>query len=113
MLSAEVSELSVDVGALCANAARLRSVYDERRSRIVFRGREVILRDVAAKLLAWLDMFKQIGDVVVDFNPDCYALPWASVDFLLNVSGRRSKSILSASKPYMMSLTKGPGMSPD
>jgi hypothetical protein len=33
------------------------------------------LRDTAAKLLAWLDKFKQVSDIVVNHDPQHFALP--------------------------------------
>lgn len=50
-----------------------------------FRGKEIILRDVAAKIVLWLDKFKSIGDVAVNFDPVHASLPWAGVRFLLEV----------------------------
>jgi hypothetical protein len=47
------------------------------------RGRELILRDTANKSVAWLDKFKQIGDVAVNFGQHLAALPWDGVRLLL------------------------------
>jgi hypothetical protein len=35
--------------------------------------------------LAWLDKFKQVGDVAVNFDPHHAALPWAGVRLMLEV----------------------------
>ncbi len=51
----------------------------------MFCGRELILRDKAAKLLAWLDVFKQVEDVAVNYDPQRFALPWAGMRFVLVV----------------------------
>lgn len=48
-------------------------------------GRQIILRDVVGKIIAWIDKFKQIGDIVVSFDPVHAALPWAGIRFLLEV----------------------------
>jgi hypothetical protein len=50
-----------------------------------FQGKEIILRDIAEKIVLWLDTFKAIGDVVVNFDPVHAGLPWAGVRFLLQV----------------------------
>jgi ankyrin repeat domain-containing protein 50 len=50
-----------------------------------FQGKEIILRDVAEKVILWLDKFKTVGDVVVTFDPVHASLPWAGVRFLLQV----------------------------
>ena len=45
----------------------------------------MVLRDVADKVLVWIDKFKQIGDIVIQYDPVHAALPWAGVRFLLDV----------------------------
>jgi predicted lipoprotein len=52
---------------------------------------EKLLKDKKAKapkiekLLNWMDRFKEIGDIVVQFDPVHAALPWAAVRLLLKV----------------------------
>jgi len=48
-------------------------------------GETVILRDVFDKIIRWIDIFKQVGDVVIQYDPVHAALPWAAVRFLLQV----------------------------
>ena len=48
-----------------------------------FRGKEIIVRDVAYKLLTWVDKFKAVGDTAIQYDPVHAALPWAGVRFLL------------------------------
>ena len=50
---------------------------------------EVVLRDVGMKILRWVDKFKQIGDIIVQFDPAHAALPWAGFQFLLQVDLNR------------------------
>ncbi|ORY68872.1 uncharacterized protein BCR38DRAFT_455710 [Pseudomassariella vexata] len=49
-------------------------------------GEQVIVRDVLAKLVKWVNHFKEVGDIVVQYDPIHAALPWAGVRFLLNVA---------------------------
>lgn len=56
-----------------------------RKWKIEYRGRQLILRDLAQKTLKWIDAFKQVGDVVVSFDPVHAALPWAVIRFFLQV----------------------------
>ena len=58
--------------------------------KIKFRDEEVVLRDVGMKILRWVDTFKQIGDIIVQFDPVHAALPWAGFRFLLQVDLNRS-----------------------
>jgi hypothetical protein len=84
-LRRHVSGPSVDIDSLCQLAAAQRDRCEQRRWVFTFRGREIILRDMAAKVLAWLDVFKQVGDIAANYDPHHFALPWAGVRFLLAV----------------------------
>ena len=66
-------------------AEKKRNDCEDRRWKFEFKGRQIILRDVAEKILVWVDRFKQIGDIAVNFDPFHAALPWAGVRFLLEV----------------------------
>jgi hypothetical protein len=48
-------------------------------------GHKVILRDVFAKIATWIDKFKQVGDVAIQYDPGHAALPWAAIRFVLQV----------------------------
>ena len=48
-------------------------------------GEVVIIRDLLDKVLSWVKKFKEIGDVIVQFDTLHAALPWAGVRFLLQV----------------------------
>ena len=48
-------------------------------------GEAVILRDVFDKIVKWIDIFKQVGDAAVQYDPVHAALPWAGVRFVLQV----------------------------
>ena len=50
-----------------------------------FQGNEIILRDIVAKIVFWLDKFKTVGDVAANFDPVHTSLPWAGFRFLLQV----------------------------
>ncbi|KAI4199301.1 MAG: hypothetical protein LQ350_004683 [Teloschistes chrysophthalmus] len=49
-------------------------------------GEVVIVRDLCEKLIKWVNKFKEIGDVAVQYEPTHAALPWAAVRFLLQLS---------------------------
>lgn len=48
-------------------------------------GETVVIRDVFEKIVRWIDTFKQIGDVAVQYDPAHASLPWAGIRFLLQV----------------------------
>ena len=69
------------------NTAKEIAVEKRWRCRWPGRGGEtVILRDLLSKIVTWLDRFKEIGDIVVQYDPVHAALPWAGVRFLLKVN---------------------------
>lgn len=48
-------------------------------------GEKAKVRDVFEKLSGWIDKFKDVGDVIVQYDPGHAALPWAAVRFCLQV----------------------------
>ncbi|KAF8417569.1 hypothetical protein EV426DRAFT_645752 [Tirmania nivea] len=53
--------------------------------RINFLGDDIVLRHVGLKILHWVNRFKEIGDIIVQFDPGHAALPWAGFRFLLKI----------------------------
>jgi hypothetical protein len=49
------------------------------------KGEDVILRDLFAKIVVWVDKFKEVGDIAVQYDPMHAALPWAAVRLVLQV----------------------------
>jgi hypothetical protein len=49
-------------------------------------GDKVNVRDVLTKVAKWLNHFKDVGDLAVQYDPAHAALPWAGFRLLLNVS---------------------------
>ncbi|KAI5839362.1 hypothetical protein DFP73DRAFT_634572 [Morchella snyderi] len=58
---------------------------DKKRRVYKLGDKEVALRDIADNLIKWIDKFKQIGDLAVQYDPVHAALPWAGFRFLLMV----------------------------
>lgn len=48
-------------------------------------GEVIIVRDLFRKIAIWIERFKDIGDVAVQYDAGHAALPWAGVRFLLQV----------------------------
>ncbi|KAF7556665.1 hypothetical protein G7Z17_g1205 [Cylindrodendrum hubeiense] len=74
-------------------AAVLKVAEDKReislRRRWKFKGRNnetVVIRDVLEKIAKWVDCFKAIGDVAVQFDASAASLPWAAMRFLLQIT---------------------------
>ncbi|KAI5796206.1 hypothetical protein FPQ18DRAFT_423767 [Pyronema domesticum] len=60
---------------------------------IEIKGEKIVLRDIAMKLLGWMDRFKEIGDIIVQFDPVHAALPWAGFRFILKVCMDNQKTM--------------------
>ena len=48
-----------------------------------FGGKTFVVRDLADKILSWVEKFKQIGDSAMQYDPGHAALPWAGIRLLL------------------------------
>ena len=48
-------------------------------------GREIVLRDVFKKIINSIEKFKEVGDVLVQYDSAHCAIPWAVVRFVLQV----------------------------
>lgn len=71
---------------ILTNSAKTKSIEQRWRcGRPGCGGETVILCDLLGKIVTWLNHFKQIGDVVIQYDPTHAALPWAGVRFLLQV----------------------------
>ncbi len=70
---------------VCDIAARKKKHCDAKSWRFELHGRTYILRDVAGKVVEWVNLFKQVGDTAIQYDPVHAALPWAGVRFLLEV----------------------------
>lgn len=49
-------------------------------------GKRLIVRDVLDKVAFWLNKFKEVGDIAVQYDPTHASLPWAGVRALLQAS---------------------------
>ncbi|KAK5629066.1 hypothetical protein RRF57_004781 [Xylaria bambusicola] len=59
------------------------SESDEKAFEITFRQKTYRIRDVLDKTISWLNSFKEVGDIAVNYDPVHAALPWAAFRFLL------------------------------
>ena len=75
---AEVLELANKSKATCIQ----KRIKYTRRS-----GETVIIRDLFEKIIRWVDTFKGVVDVAIQFDPLHAALPWAGIRFVLQVGG--------------------------
>jgi len=48
-------------------------------------GEVVVIRDSLQKVVEWIHKFREVGDMVMQYDPAHAALPWAGVRLLLQV----------------------------
>ncbi|KAJ5837197.1 hypothetical protein N7447_003223 [Penicillium robsamsonii] len=49
-------------------------------------GKRLIVRDILDKVAFWINRFKEVGDIAVQYDPSHASLPWAGVRVLLQAS---------------------------
>lgn len=76
---------TVDIDYLCSLTLEKRARCEEKRWKFQLGKREIILRDIADKVIVWLHKFKEVGDVAANYDTAHASLPWAAVRFLLQV----------------------------
>lgn len=75
----------LDIEELVQLTRKKQQECEEKAYKFDFQGRKIILRDVAEKIVSWLNKFKNVGDIAVNFDPVHASLPWAGIRFLLQV----------------------------
>ncbi|KAI0538713.1 hypothetical protein GGR58DRAFT_467094 [Xylaria digitata] len=74
-----------DVVDAMMNLAAERQKQCEKRGwkKFDLNGYEISLSDLASNAIIWLNKFKEIGDIIVQYDPVHAALPWAAARFIL------------------------------
>lgn len=49
-------------------------------------GTIIILRDVFEKVIVWINKFKEVGDVAIQYDPIHASLPWAGIRMILQLT---------------------------
>lgn len=84
LVAAKDDRLDV-VSSVLDEAERQKKRCLQKRWKIRVRGKVIILRDVFDKIVSWVNDFKAVGDIAMQFDPTAASLPWAGVRFLLQV----------------------------
>lgn len=67
-------------------AERKKILCLQKRWKVRFRGKTIVLRDLFDKIIAWVNQYKIIVDTAVQFDTTGASLPWAGIRFLLQVA---------------------------
>lgn len=50
------------------------------------RGNPIILRELLSRIVSCVNQFKDVGDIITQYDPGHAALPWAAVRFILQAA---------------------------
>ncbi|KAL8666371.1 MAG: hypothetical protein Q9168_007498 [Polycauliona sp. 1 TL-2023] len=82
----QTDKLKILADVLQATEQKKQLCLQKRWKYIKKNGDVVILRDLCEKAIKWVQKFKDIGDVAVQYDPTHASLPWAAVRFFLQLS---------------------------
>jgi hypothetical protein len=57
----------------------------DRACTVTWRGEDIVVHDIAMKMMQWVDKFKEICDIAIQYHPGPAILPWAAFRLLLKV----------------------------
>jgi hypothetical protein len=55
-------------------------------------GEKIMVREIFNRMSGWINKFKEVGDVAIQYDPGHAALPWAAVRFFLQVGAESTSS---------------------
>ena len=79
------NDIGSALGDVLKAAQKKQKICDDKRWTFTIRGRPVMLREEADKVIVWLNRFKAVGDIAVNADPIHAGLPWAGIRLLLEV----------------------------
>jgi hypothetical protein len=62
-----------------------RETCREKMWKISWKGKNIVLRDIADKTIEWVNKFKTLGNVIAQGDPVHAAIPWVPVRYLIEV----------------------------
>lgn len=84
-LAVNTSDITSAVDQAYNAALGQKQVCESKRWRWSFRGKEIVPREEAEKVLRGLDRLKSVGDVAANVDPLHVGLPWAGIRVILEV----------------------------
>lgn len=74
-----------DIDELLLQVQNKRIICEEKRWVFSIGSKTIMLRNVVDKIISSFNKFKEVGDIMVQYDPAHAALPWAGVRLLLQV----------------------------
>lgn len=71
---------------LVAIVAEKQTLCLEKRWKFTRNGRQIIIRDLFEKASKWIQKFREVGDIAVQYDTANASLPWAAVRLVLQIS---------------------------
>jgi len=81
----DLNQITTSIGDITAGIKKER---EGKEWKIAFGEDKIVMKDIAMKVLRWVHKFREIGDIIIQFDPVHAALPWAGFRFLLKVNMR-------------------------
>ncbi|KAL2069071.1 hypothetical protein VTL71DRAFT_15409 [Oculimacula yallundae] len=85
--------LSARVGRLLSLTRELQRKCEDKTYRFEFGKRTIVMRDTVGNVIKWLNTFKEVGDIIVQFDPVHAALPWAGFRLLLQAATKEHRQM--------------------
>jgi len=82
-LGKDVSLIASDIGDI---TTRIKQQREGKEWKVPFREDVVIMKDIVTKTLRWVHKFREIGDIIAQYDSQHAALPWGAFRFLLKVN---------------------------
>jgi len=79
----DVSQIASEIGDITAS---IKEERDGKEWKVPFGEDVVNMKDIVMKTLWWVHRFREIGDIIAEYDPQHAALPWAAFRFLLKVN---------------------------
>lgn len=76
---------STQVNDLLSSTEQLQKKCEDKTYRFEFGKKTIVMRNTVGNVINWLNKFKAVGDIIVQFDPIHAALPWAGFRLLLQV----------------------------
>lgn len=75
-----------DVDDILKLAREQKEACESKQWEVKLGSRSLKIRNGLSNIIDWLQKFKEVGDIAVNFDPVHAALPWAAFRFILQVS---------------------------
>ena len=80
------------LNSVLQQAEKNKEICLRKRWKVKIHDKQIVLRDVFDKIIGWVEKFRSVVDIAVQFDTGSASLPWAGIRFLLQVSAQKYKT---------------------